>query len=432
MRRVERVSVCVVGAGAAGLMTGITAAQAIDSSMPVAVVDGAKKVGAKILVAGGGRCNVTHHRVRVDDYCGSSADSIKRVLRAFPVARTKRFFAERGVELKQEDTGKLFPTTDSARTVLNALLTSLQHEGATLWNPWRCHSISRLPDNTFSVLTQQSEIESAFPHEIITERVVLSTGGKALPRTGSDGFGYELARSLGHSITERVFPALVPLKTSPEQPLSLHALSGLSTDATLHVCDPSGKRLASMTGSTLCTHFGLSGPAPMNVSRHILDAWHDHPDARVTVNWLKDMSFDEADRRLLELGGATPISLLRAYMPERLGRAICDSAGVEPNAPAHTLSRAARRLLAGQLTECDVNVSGDRGYAQAEATAGGVPLSELDVRTMESRITPGLFIAGELCDVDGRIGGFNFQWAWASGYVAGKAIAASLTDTTCM
>lgn len=429
MESAYEVDICIIGAGAAGLMSAIQASQALPQRSRVLLVDGAKKVGAKILVAGGGRCNVTHHRVSVEDYNGSSPEQIKKVLRAFPVAKTKAFFAELGVELKLEDTGKLFPTTDSARTVLDSLLNEVKDSGATLWNPWRAGDVESNEDATFIIHRESSSSQDSLPACVVAKRLLLATGGKALPRTGSDGFGYQLAMKLGHSITNRIFPALVPLKTADSDQFALKQLSGLSTNASLTVVEPSGKKVAAISGSSLCTHFGLSGPAPMNISRHLLNTWHDTTDARLLVNWLDDITFEQADKELLNLGNANPLSWLRTHLPERLARALCIAAGVEPSDPAHTLTKQSRRSLAGILTECDVHATGDRGYAQAEATAGGVPLDEIDIKAMQSKLHPHLYFAGEICDVDGRIGGFNFQWAWSSGYVAGSAIARSLLQT---
>ena len=418
------VDICVIGAGAAGLMAGIHAARTLDGAGSVLVVDGAKKVGAKILVAGGGRCNVTHHRVSVEDYRGSSPDQIKKVLRAYPVAKTRAFFADLGGELKQEETGKLFPTTDKARTVLDALLGALDTAGGTLWSGWRVGGVERTPTG-FRELHNGAAVAPGDdrPTAVECSTLILATGGKALPKTGSDGFGYKIAQSLGHTITARVFPALVPIITDDSAAVRIHELSGLSTDAEVRVVLPSGKRVASETGSALCTHFGLSGPSPMNGARYLLDTWQDDNGARLRVNWRPGTTSEEADAQLLALGASTPLAWLRPRIPERLTRTLCATAGVEPGDPAHRLTKDARRALVGVLTDCDVEATGDRGYAQAEATAGGVPLDEVDVKTMASRLAPGGYIVGELCDVDGRIGGFNFQWAWSSGFVGGTAAA---------
>ena len=261
---------------------------------------------------------------------------------------------------------------------------------------------------------------------ISCDRLVLATGGMALPKTGSDGAGYRFAKHLGHTVTDRVFPSLVPLVVDASDTW-VKDLSGISTRSTLEVRSGTGKRLASFTNELLCTHFGLSGPGVLDVSRWYLDAKQNDPDASLVINWLGDGRFDELDQQLQTLGKRTVSGWLRDRLPERLAKAICQQAGVDPTAPGHAISREQRRALVKMLVECPVAIERDRGFTFAEVTAGGVPLSEIAPSTMQSRVADNLWIIGELLDVDGRIGGFNFQWAWAGGTVAGRSIADSLT-----
>jgi predicted Rossmann fold flavoprotein len=444
--------IAVIGAGAAGLMAGITAARAAPAgpSRKIVILDGAKTLGAKILVAGGGRCNVTHHSVDESAFAGSSRNAIKNVLRSFPVKRTVAFFSELGVELKQEPTGKLFPTTDSARTVLDALLNAARDAGAEIIHPWRVDTITRAPDGTFLITRAPGPAPSPSDHQspvpgprcLSSPRLILATGGLSLPKTGSDGHGHTLARSLGHSITPRVHPALVPLTIAKSHWIC--ALSGLTVPATLELRSATGKRLVSFTNSTLCTHFGLSGPSVLDISRYYTGAHAQDPGAHLVINWLAGTPPETLDAALLGARGPSiarwlaesaphaqsVVDHVNVGMPDRLARALCDSAHppVEPSTPVHALTKIQRRAIVAAATATPLPVTGDRGYLFAEVTAGGVPLSELHLATMESRITPGLFLCGELCDVDGRIGGFNFQWAWASGHAAGQGAAASATD----
>jgi hypothetical protein len=310
------------------------------------------------------------------------------------------------VKLKREETGKLFPVTDRARTVLDALVGAARAAGVVIRHPWRVAAIE-----------PGFVLRSADGAALDSGRVVLATGGRSLPKTGSDGGGYALAVALGHTLTRRVFPALVPL-TLPRGHF-LCGLSGLSAPATLEVRGGSGGRLHAFTGPVLCTHFGLSGPAVLDVSRYLTDARFDDPDARLFASWLPGESVESVDAALRD----APAARVLAPLPERLARALCDAANASWSTPAHQLRREARRALARAATDLPLPVTGDRGWAYAEVTAGGVPLAELDLGTLESRRCPGLSLCGEICDVDGRIGGFNFQWAWASGYVAGVAAA---------
>lgn len=388
----------------------------------IVLLDGAKKIGAKILVAGGGRCNVTHHRVLPNDYAGASRNAIKKVLKAFNERATIEFFENLGVRLKQEDTGKMFPVSDSAQSVLSALLDECDRLGIAILHPWRVGRIQRDQDRFVVTSTEDRHEPKAF------DCVVLATGGMALPKTGSDGAGYRFAQSLGHSVTQRVFPALVPLVVD-QRDSWLMALSGISTRATLEVHSGTGKRLAAFTNEVLCTHFGLSGPGVLDISRWYLDARQDDADASLVINWLGETSFEQLDQQLQSLGKKTVLGFLRESIPDRLARALCEQSDVEPSTPGHALSRDQRRLLGRMLTQCPIAIERDRGFTFAEVTAGGIPLTEISTSSMGSRACEGLWIIGEILDVDGRIGGFNFQWAWASGTVAGRSIARSIAES---
>lgn len=402
--------VTIIGAGAAGLMAAIWAGRTLPRRR-IIVLDGAAKLGAKILVAGGGRCNVTHDVVTADAYAGGSRNAIKKILQRFDVPATIAFFRTLGVELKREETGKLFPTTDQARTVLQALLAGVQQSGVTIYHPCRVATITHQATG-FLVAGDWGQVR--------TERVILATGGKSLPKSGSDGAGYQLAQTLGHTLTPRILPALVPL-TLPKEHI-LCSLSGLAVEASLEVRAGSGKRLATFTGSTLCTHFGLSGPAVLDISRYWLDAQCNDPQSTLVINWWPGETAQTFDAQVLALGKQAPITLLRRQLPDRLARALCNAAEIDPSAPGHSLTRDQRKALVRTVVEWPLPVTGSRGFTYAEVTAGGIPLDEIDLRTMGSRPCPGLYLCGEICDVDGRIGGYNFQWAWSSGYVAGSSV----------
>ncbi|NBP87883.1 MAG: NAD(P)/FAD-dependent oxidoreductase [Planctomycetia bacterium] len=416
--------IAIVGSGAAGLFAAVWAGRAATAGSRVVAFDGARKLGAKILVAGGGRCNVTHDEVSEADFAGSSPASIRRVLRRFSVEQTIRFFAEAGVTLKREETGKLFPVSDSARTILQALIREATAAAVELVHPARVTAIEWLP-HASEAMEAMSDKPPVFrlsttAGDCLARRVILCTGGKSLPKSGSDGFGHELAKRLGHTITSPVVPALVPL-VLPE-PHWIRSLSGLTLPTAISLTTASGKRLETTTGSTLCTHLGLSGPAVLDISRHWLIRRHAEPDVRLSLNWLPTETAETVEA-MLQVAGRSPLAVLRQWLPERLARQLCEQAG----APATgDLPRTARKLLVQAVTATPLPVVGDRGFSVAEATAGGVPLAEVNLKTMESRCCPGLYLAGEVLDVDGRIGGFNFQWAWSSGFVAGTAAAAAV------
>lgn len=382
----------VVGAGAAGLMAAIAAGRA---GRRVVAIDGAKRIGAKILISGGGRCNVTHHVVTAADFNGSR-NAIAKVLRTFTVAETIAFFEELGVALKREETGKLFPVSDRARDVVDALLRAASDAGVEIVSGTRVESI---------------EPGFVVNGALRAHRVILAAGGRSVPKTGSDGSGYELARSLGHTVTP-TFPALVPLVLDAEH--WSRSISGTSVEAELSVVAEGGRVVERVRGSMLFTHFGLSGPAVLDVSRH----WIAAQPAALWANFLPGETFESLEAALVAESRrnphATATSILRRRLPERL------AALLGSDTPLARLARDERRRIVRDVVANVVPVLRDRGFDYAEVTAGGVPLSEIDLSTMESRITPRLHLCGEILDVDGRIGGFNFQWAWASGRLAGR------------
>lgn len=382
-------TIAVVGAGAAGLTAAIFAKRTAPEARVVAL-DAAPKIGAKILISGGGRCNVTHHAVTADDFNGNR-NAIARVLRTFTVAQTIEWFADLGVTLKREETGKLFPTTDRARTVVDALLRAC--EGVEI--------------RTGTRITSLEEVEA--------DRIILATGGRSVPKTGSDGSGYALAQSRGHTIGE-VFPALVPLIV--EDGHWITSLSGTSIETELSVRSETGRVLTRQRGSMLFTHFGISGPVALDVSRH----WIASRGGALFANFLPDETFESLEAALLgEAKNKTVAGALRGRVPQRLLDVI-----VSESQSLATLTKEERRRIVRALVETRVPVVRDRGFDYAEVTAGGVPLSEVDLSTMASRKSEGLYLCGEILDVDGRIGGFNFQWAWASGRLAGIHAARSL------
>ncbi len=403
----ETFDIAIVGAGAAGLMAAIQAGRC-GPGRRLVLLDGARRLGAKILVAGGGRCNVTHHAVDERAFAGSTPPAIRKVLRQFSVEETIAFFRELGVELKREETGKLFPVTDKARTVLEALLGAAADAGVELRHPFRVEAIRSIEDG----------FELTSPDASITARqVVIATGGKSLPKSGSDGQGYEFVRALGHTVTERIEQALVPLRLEPGH--GLMKVPGLATPVRLEVRAPSGKRLHTAEGPLLCTHFGLSGPAILDISRYWI-----HADGDLFVSWLPRLDPDQVDKALQRLRGANPSTWLGEHLPARLADVLVGTVGIEPARRHVELLRDERKALVTALTDMRLPVTGPRGWTWAEVTAGGVPLRELELNTLASRVCPGLFLCGEILDVDGRIGGFNFQWAWSSGTVAGRAVGA--------
>lgn len=425
-------TVVVIGAGAAGLTAALRAAQ---MGASVTLLNAHPRVGLKILMSGGTRCNVTHRAVSERDYFGGSANVIKRVLRGFTVPQTLEWFEEElGVALKLEETGKYFPVSDDAQTVLDALLAACERAGVTLRSGaravrlekkgerWRT-GIQRVADSTpfvEGVATGETrfELPAESPAEWLeSDAVVLATGGLSFPRTGSDGTGYALATALGHTLTPTV-PALTPLVAV--DPLCRSA-QGVTLDAELTLW-VNGRVATRVKGSLLFAHFGVTGPAALDLSRHFHAA--EGKPRRVTLSFLPTDTFETLDQVWRDYGEANPRKGVRTWLgnlvPERIADVLTTESGLG-GAAMSQVPKERRNVMIRALLERDLGVTSTLGYEKAEVTAGGVPLNEVDSSTLESRIAPGLWLCGEVLDVEGRLGGFNFQWAWSSGTVAGRA-----------
>ena len=410
--------IAVVGAGAAGLAAAIFIRR-FNQDRSVVLLDGAQRPGAKILVSGGSRCNVTNIVVTERDFWGGRPAIIRRVLRAFPVADTVAFFREIGIALHEEANGKFFPDSNRARDVLDALLRESDRTGVTLAPGHRVLGVNQ-SNGQFTVVTSAGELRA--------DAVVLATGGKSLPKSGSDGAGYEMAKRLGHTIVPTT-PALAPLVLSEP---SIHAqLSGVSQDVELAVWADGGI-LVRLAGALLWTHFGVSGPVAMNASRHWLRAKLEGREAAISVNFCPGRQFESVDAELQRVAEASPKAMLRtaaaAMLPASVADAMLRQLKIDGELALAHFPRAERRRLSRALVEWPLPVVDSRGYTFAEATAGGVELGEIDPATMASRVCPGLYCVGEILDVDGRIGGFNFQWAWSSAFVAARALARRTTE----
>ena len=429
--------VLVVGAGAAGLTAAIRAGEA---GARVTLLNAHPRIGLKILMSGGTRCNVTHRIVSERDFHGGSANVVRRVLSAFTPEQTLRWFAdELHVALKLEDTGKYFPESDDAQTVLDALLAACERAGVTLRKgarvvrlepaagAWRAGLQAVRGSVEFGEGTARTgETDFALPavepeEWLEADAVILASGGLSFPRTGSDGTGYALALRLGHTIVPTT-PALTPLVAV--DPLCQSA-QGVTLDAELALW-VDGRIAERVTGSLLFAHFGVTGPAALDLSRW----WHaaESRARRVTMSFVPGATFEQLERAWLDYVAATPRRGVHTWLGERLPERVADILTAESGLGGGAMSqvnRDRRTVLLKALLERDLGVTGTLGYEKAEVTAGGVPLSEVNASTLESRVAPGVWLCGEILDVEGRLGGFNFQWAWSSGTVAGRSAASS-------
>jgi predicted Rossmann fold flavoprotein len=404
--------IVVVGAGAAGLVAALRAAEC---GARVLLLEKNRRPGVKILMSGGTRCNVTHatdNRGIVEAY-GAPGRFLHSALAALSVQETRELFEAEGVALKEEEGGKVFPVSDRAADVLDALLRRLHRGGAQLSLEEPLRQLERTGAG-FRLTTARRVLEAP--------RVILTTGGQSYPGSGTTGDGYQLAGGLGHSIvTPR--PALTPLTVAVSW---VTALRGLTvSDAGVRVAE-GPRTLAKRRGSLLFAHFGLSGPAALDVSR-VVSGSPDPRTLEAELDFAPAVGEADVDERLrveaAAAGKRLLAAVLSAWAPRRLAEALLPAAGLPADRKAAALSKPERGRLAAAVKRLRLPLTGTLGFGRAEVTAGGVALDEVDSRTMQSKRVAGLYLAGELLDLDGPIGGYNFQAAWSTGWLAGSRAA---------
>jgi len=399
--------VVVIGAGAAGLMAAIFAAK---GGAEVILLEGTKDGGRKILISGGGRCNVLPMELDESRFVtDSSRRSLARIIRSWPLAEQIHFFETGlGIPLAAEpESLKLFPVSNKARDVRDGLLAHARNSGAVIYNDCRVSG--------FEPRDEGWRVECEGRAAIECDAVIVATGGLSVPNTGSDGLGLRELRRLGHAMNPS-YAALTPL-TATDSPFA--ELSGVSLRVTITARDEINSRSAVATGGFLFTHHGYSGPSVLDVS-HVLVRSRMEADgsARVAVKWteLDGAAWQVA---LAPKGNRTVLGAVRAHMPDRLAAVLIGIANCDPQRSLAELRRDERLRVIKVLVACELAWSGDEGYKKAEVTGGGVSLAEVNPGTMESRRHRGLFICGEVLDAFGPVGGYNFLWAWVTGRAAG-------------
>jgi predicted Rossmann fold flavoprotein len=420
-------NVVVIGAGAAGLLA---AARSSERGWRTILLEKNRKPGVKILMSGGTRCNITHDcdAAGIIVAFGSAGPFLHSPLASLSPHELIELLHSEGLATKIEAGGKIFPQSDRALDVLTALLRRLDRSGAEL----------ALEEPVTRIDRDGERFEVATPRRtLVSEKLILTTGGKSYPGCGTTGDGYRWLAELGHTI-RRPRPALVPLISDENW---VRELKGITiADVLLRVVDPNvvempkGKRrrgglpsgvLIERRGSMLFTHFGLSGPAVLDVSRAITGAANPRKLALV-VDFLPNATvggFDEQIRDAAAKDGKRQVAGLVADMlPRRLVDSLFARARIAADRRAAELSATERGRLIDQLKRCEIRVTGSRGFEKAEVTAGGVALEEVDSRDMQSKLVPNLFLAGEILDLDGFIGGYNFQAAFSTGWLAGESV----------
>ena len=406
-------TVLIIGSGAAGMLAALTALE--DPNNTVLLSERQARVGRKLLSTGNGRCNLSNRHAAPVHYHGRQPDFCRYALEQFSVADTLAFFSDLGLETVTEPDGKIYPRSNTANSVLDVLRYALEHP--------RLHLLSgdgvadlRKKGSTFSVTFTSGEKRSDI------NKVILACGGAAGSKVGGVLDGYKLAKALGHHRTA-LYPSLVQIKTDPTYPRSL---KGVKTDAHLRLCR--GKTvLAGNEGEILFTEYGVSGPAVFEISRYAaggegltlhLDLWAEKSREAICAHLA---------RRCRSKAGCTDSEqtagcIFAGVLHSRLGQVVAKAAGLSPAVPLSSLQAADLDALAAQCKDFPLPVTGTCGFDQAQVTAGGLDTAEFDPHTLQSRLVSGLYACGELLDIDGDCGGYNLQWAWSSGRLAGKLL----------
>ena len=397
-------NVCVIGGGAAGMLAALTAAE---NGHRVLLLERQSRVGRKLLATGNGRCNLSNYHVSPAHYHGG-AGFCDFALSQFDVGETLQYFASLGLLTVSEASGRIYPMSNMAGSVLDVLRYALERPEIDLQTGQTVTAVRKMPEG-FSVKTETDTFSARC--------LILAAGGAAGSKVGGGMDGYRLAKSLGHHRTA-LYPSLVQLKTDPTYP---RALKGVKAQCGISICRGS-QVLARNSGEVLFTEYGVSGPAIFDLSRSVsaggsdltclLNFFPDWVEAEV-LHWLS--------QRQAAMAAHEASALLTGSCHTRLGQMICKSAGFT-NQRAAGLTRDDLRRIARQATHFALPITGTCGFDQAQVTAGGLDTSEFDPRTLQSRLVPGLYACGELLDIDGDCGGYNLQWAWSSGRLAGKLL----------
>ena len=397
-------NVCVIGGGAAGMLAALTAAE---NGHRVLLLERQSRVGRKLLATGNGRCNLSNYHVSPAHYHGG-AGFCDFALSQFDVSETLQYFASLGLLTVSEASGRIYPMSNMAGSVLDVLRYALERPEIDLQTGQTVTAVRKMPEG-FSVKTETDTFSARC--------LILAAGGAAGSKVGGGMDGYRLAKSLGHHRTA-LFPSLVQLKTDPTYP---RALKGVKAQCGISICRGS-QVLARNSGEVLFTEYGVSGPAIFDLSRSVsaggsdltclLNFFPDWEEAEV-LHWLS--------QRQAAMAAHEASTLLTGSCQTRLGQMICKSAGFT-NQRAAGLTRDDLRRIARQATHFALPITGTCDFDQAQVTAGGLDTSEFDPRTLQSRLVPGLYACGELLDIDGDCGGYNLQWAWSSGRLAGKLL----------
>lgn len=409
--------VIVIGGGPSGLMASVAAAE---HGAAVLLIDKGAKLGRKLGISGGGRCNVTNVK-DTDELISHIPGNGRFLYSAFDHFNNRdiiAFFEGLGIALKEEDNGRMFPVSDKASSVVSALIDKVRSLGVQILTDSPVQKVIYDEGSVKGVQLISGKTLSA-------SAVVIATGGKSVPQTGSTGDGYPWAEAAGHTITE-LFPTEVPI-LSREEWIKSGELQGLSLrDVILSVWNPKGKKVISHRGDMIFTHFGLSGPIALRCSQFLRQVQRKSgvDTVEMSIDLFPDLHPQEIEQQLQDKLEQEPKKAIRnslkGILPERLIPLLLSKAGLDGDTTGHHISKNGLQSLASILKRMPVHVHGTRSLAEAFVTGGGVNLKEIDPKRMESKLMPGLFFCGEVLDIHGYTGGYNITAAFSTGYTAGK------------
>ncbi len=400
----------VIGGGAAGMMAAVSAA---GQGARVTIMEANDRMGKKLLSTGNGKCNLGNEKLDPGEYYTREPEFLEKCLRRFSVCDTVNFFQKTGLLIKSKN-GYLYPASEQASSVLDVLRFEAAAAGIEVVTGCRVERIAR-DERTGGIRVQGGGKSFVF------DRVILAAGGRAAPRTGSDGSGYLLAGQLGHSLIPTV-PALVQLKC---REAFFKSISGVRAEAQLQLTE-AGKGTVRERGELQLTEYGISGIPVFQISRQVNYRLLREREVEIAIDFLPDYTPENYERlcagRLLLQGQRTVEEFFTGMLNKKLMQLFVRLAGLKPTEDAETADRERIRQVFALCRRFVVHVTGHNGYDNAQVCAGGVPLAEV-TEDLESVKAPGVYFAGEILDVDGRCGGYNLQWAWSSGYIAGTAAA---------
>ena len=403
-----KTEIAVIGGGASGMMAAITARK---SGKEVVVLERKDRILKKVLITGNGRCNITNVNANISNYFGKNVSSVENILNSFNPQDTMDFFNGLGIICNEENRGKVYPLSGQASSVVDALRFEAERLGVRIETEFYVRKIEK-EGFKFKIYSEERK-------KIEAGRVIIAAGGQSYPELGSNGSGFELAKELGHSVT-KLSPSIVQLKSEKHQ---VKGLQGIKTDVAVTAYGDN-KKICTYDGELLFTDYGISGNVVFNIS-FVMPLYKN---VEFEIDFMEKFDYNELYEILKErkkiMSHLTMENYFNGMINKKLGQFLSKVSGIEKlSKPVKDLNDSEIRKLCTVLKKYRVKILDTTGFKNAQITAGGVSLDEVNPETLESKIVKGLYFSGEVLDVYGECGGFNLQWAWASGYIAGKNVA---------